>query len=160
MKAIKKLFKRIRHGNILNIVDEQTIQISELKETSVKIHNALFDERIKTSKDISEYHGPMQDLRNCKCIKADKPQSRLKDMIEVAEFNGYNGHTYYWYFIKEAKMIYEDIDYVPEKEEGTPYVPPNQKKRGQLHSDKTVATLGRKVQMPADAKALSKQRGK
>lgn len=122
--SVKTFIKRIRYGGIFKVVENQTDRIHELERLSVSMYNIIFEIKHGKMDNQSEYHGPMSALKDCRVISSETPNKKFaKNMIEVAEFNGFNGATYYWYFAKEAKLIHDKIDFVPEKEEGETYIP-------------------------------------
>jgi hypothetical protein len=122
---LKRWWRGVRYGGIYKIVEEQTSKIHELQQLNKAIYNSTFDSKYGKLPNQSVYHGPMQELKDCRVISTHKSEKKLKqlDMIEVAEFNGYNGATYFWYFAKEAAIIYPQIYDVPVEEKGEQYVP-------------------------------------
>lgn len=138
---MKQWLRKLRYGGMVDIIDFQTAKINNLQEVSVLLYNRIFDLQFGSRKNQSVYHGPMQELRDCKVLKATKPNAKLnKKMIEVAEFNGYNSVTYYWYFAQEARDIYPDIDAEPPKEDGELFKPAQ--KTGKALAGKSVKPNG------------------
>lgn len=144
-KKLKQRFSKIRYGGILDIVDEQIQKINDHQQISINLYNALFDERYSKRKYQSVYHGPIQELKNCKVITAKMNTTKIsntKDLIEIPEVNGFNSMTYYWYFLHEAKLIFNDIDKIEEKVEGELYIPKS-KQMKIIISSKTIKPKGK-----------------
>ena len=108
---IKSIYNKLRYGGIFDILQNQTNKIHELQKKNIELYNVIFEQNFGRMKEQSEYHGPMHELKGCKVLSTDESNKKFKkNLIEVAEFNGYNGATYYWYFDKSAKIIFPDIN--------------------------------------------------